>query len=388
LNKSFYCEIFQRSTPRTDTFWGGKSELAAVGGFENNGVTTIVFRKKLEATEPTDHSIEDDLMHVIWAKGQEPGKAVHFPPSEVENEGLTTFYKADELKYHGHQTQRGVTQINFFDVQKQAVVSKTGNVPVSKSYELDNECQGFWQFPRDCNVLNHTCEYYAKWETVGRGDEMKFYIETSNTNTWTGIGFSDNQKMTQTDAVVGWVDPRTGRPFLMDTWVIGFAPPRLDEQQDIYNISGIIKDGVTILEFVRKRVTDDKDDLSFTEEHCLFMMFPVKGGSFNAVNKRVRKHEAIPVVTDERVCIKSCGLDSRYGENAPTTPAPNRLAYAVQMKLVNLAEGFEAPKKGSQEYEELSRTIQDTFNGVLGEIPGYYKLDEIEFNKYVLNFIY
>lgn len=59
-----------RSTPRTDTFWGGKSELAASAGFEKDGVTTIIFRKKLEATEPSDHTIEDDLMHVIWAKGQ------------------------------------------------------------------------------------------------------------------------------------------------------------------------------------------------------------------------------------------------------------------------------------------------------------------------------
>lgn len=62
--------MFHRSTPRTDTFWGGKSELAASGGFEKDGVTTIYFRKKLEATEPSDHTIEDDLMHVIWAKGQ------------------------------------------------------------------------------------------------------------------------------------------------------------------------------------------------------------------------------------------------------------------------------------------------------------------------------
>ena len=59
-----------RSTPRMDTFWSGKSELQATGGFEKDGVTTIVFRKKLEATEPSDHSITDDLMHVIWAKGQ------------------------------------------------------------------------------------------------------------------------------------------------------------------------------------------------------------------------------------------------------------------------------------------------------------------------------
>lgn len=59
-----------RSTPRLDTFYGGKSELTATGGFEKDGITTIIFRKKLSADEPTDHSITDDLMHVIWAKGQ------------------------------------------------------------------------------------------------------------------------------------------------------------------------------------------------------------------------------------------------------------------------------------------------------------------------------
>lgn len=59
-----------RSTPRLDTFYGGKSELTATGGFEKDGVTTIIFRKKLDADEATDHSITDDLMHVIWAKGQ------------------------------------------------------------------------------------------------------------------------------------------------------------------------------------------------------------------------------------------------------------------------------------------------------------------------------
>lgn len=59
-----------RSTPRLDTFWGGKSDLTATGGFEKDGITTIIFRKKLSADEPTDHSFTDEIMHVIWAKGQ------------------------------------------------------------------------------------------------------------------------------------------------------------------------------------------------------------------------------------------------------------------------------------------------------------------------------
>lgn len=68
------------------------------------------------AKEPTDHSIERDLMHVIWAKGQEAGKYVHVPKSGLERDtaSVKDFYKPDELKYHGHGSQRGVASINFF----------------------------------------------------------------------------------------------------------------------------------------------------------------------------------------------------------------------------------------------------------------------------------
>ncbi|KAL9702958.1 hypothetical protein quinque_006476 [Culex quinquefasciatus] len=55
--------IRDRSTPRVDAFWGGKSDLTETGGFEGEGTTTIVFRRKLAANEPTDHSIVNDLVH-------------------------------------------------------------------------------------------------------------------------------------------------------------------------------------------------------------------------------------------------------------------------------------------------------------------------------------
>lgn len=68
------------------------------------------------ATEPTDHSIVDEVMHVIWAKGQEPKNYQHSPKSGLEKDVslVKDFYKQDELKYHGHGSQRGVVSINFF----------------------------------------------------------------------------------------------------------------------------------------------------------------------------------------------------------------------------------------------------------------------------------
>lgn len=181
-----------RSTPRIDSFWGGKSDLTATAGFERDDQTIIIFRKKLEATEPTDHSIVDELMHVIWARGQELEHYVHVPPSGLEKDAASVkdFYKPDELKYHGHKMQRGVTQINFFDEVKPTVADGT-----AASHELDNDCKGYWKHPRDCEPNKLNCEYYAEWETIGRGDDMRFKIQTTNTQQWTGIGFSDDQKM-------------------------------------------------------------------------------------------------------------------------------------------------------------------------------------------------
>jgi DOMON domain len=167
----------------------------------------------------------------------------------------------------------------------------------------------------------------------------------------------------------------------MDTWINGYSAPLLDDSQSVYNESGSFINGVTKLDFTRKRNTGDKQDHSFTDEHCLYMMFLTKGGAFNAVNKKIRKHEEVPIVTDNRICIKTCGLDQNVYKPEVTTMAPNRLAYAVSMKLINLADGFEAPKKGSQEYEDLTRTIRSTLDNVLGDIPGFSKLEDVEFKK-------
>lgn len=111
---------------------------------------------------------------------------------------------------------------------------------------------------------------------------------------------------------MGWVDEKSGRAFLMDTWISGYNAPLLDPSQDIYNTGGSKVDGVTTLKFSRKRITKDNRDLSFTDDHCLYMMYPVKGGIFNAVSKKIRKHDAVPIVSAERICIKSCGLEGFF----------------------------------------------------------------------------
>ncbi|KRT85124.1 hypothetical protein AMK59_378 [Oryctes borbonicus] len=285
-----------RSTPRQDSYWGGRNDLTAAIGYESDGVTTILFRRKLAAREPTDHPIEDEFMHVIWAKGQELGKYVHVPKSSLESGSVSVknFYKPDELKYHGHGRQRGMAIIDFMEEKKKP--------------KDDAQCIGSWKMPKHCDVENGTCEYYAEWRYSAKNDEIHFNVRTVNSGAWTGIAFSEDTKMANSDAILGgWVD-NLGKPFIMDTWIQNYtaAGVKLDKTQNIYNLNGSVVDGVMSLSFTRKRISTDPEDLSFTDDDCLYVFFPTNGGRFDFVSKKIWKHSVTPYISSEKICIKSC----------------------------------------------------------------------------------
>lgn len=48
INVTFKETVSNRSTPRVDTLWGGHDDITAASGYEENGVTTILFRKKIK----------------------------------------------------------------------------------------------------------------------------------------------------------------------------------------------------------------------------------------------------------------------------------------------------------------------------------------------------
>ena len=72
-----------RSTPRRDDIYGGKDDLSAAAGWEEDGVTTIMFRRPVNPPDMTDNAFENNL-HMIFAYGQ----------------ASADFYMEDELKYH------------------------------------------------------------------------------------------------------------------------------------------------------------------------------------------------------------------------------------------------------------------------------------------------
>lgn len=180
--------------------------------------------------------------------------------------------------------------------------------------------------------------------------------------------------MKGTDAVLGLVEDN-GRYFLMDTYLSGYQAPPLDAVQNVHNMSVWRENGVTHLQFHRFRTTSDPEyDFQFSDEHCPYLLFPVRGGVFNAVNKRMRKHEETPIVSKQRVCIRSNDPNKRrksinevppvrFNNNVPNKhKIPTR--FKARPKLVNLVSTTPASTTPTSTASSTTTTTTSTPSSV------------------------
>ncbi|KAK5973217.1 hypothetical protein GCK32_014599, partial [Trichostrongylus colubriformis] len=110
-----------KATPRPDSMFGGSDSLTAAAAFREDGITTVVFRKKLEAADEWDHSIKGP-MTVIWAKGADPDNYQH-TTGGAPIKADPNFFTSSSFKYHG-RNQRGVLTIDFFKGFKYFLLKK------------------------------------------------------------------------------------------------------------------------------------------------------------------------------------------------------------------------------------------------------------------------
>lgn len=74
-------------------------------------------------------------------------------------------------------------------------------------------------------------------------------------------------------------------------------------------------------------------------------------------------------------------IDFLEDEDEATTPAPPRLFYDVDVRLVNLGDGYKTPIAGSPDFEDISNTISGSFSPALQKIPGFHDLRLSELQK-------
>ena len=122
------------------------------------------------------------------------------------------------------------------------------------------------------------------------------------------------------------------------------------------------------------------------------MKFPVQGGTYNAVSKKISKHLQTPFISSDRVCILSCGGGDTGGGaiSYTTTPAPPKIYYNIGLKMVGLANDFQAPEMGSPEFNELADRFSRQVESVLTQtktgqrqqpVPGFEEVVVTEFSE-------
>jgi hypothetical protein len=114
----------------------------------------------------------------------------------------------------------------------------------------------------------------VSWRIVG---DVVSFVLSARTTGWVALGFSRDQRMANTDVVIGGAD--SNGAFVYDGFATTYAQPPVDAQQHISDFTAYHLNGVTTVLFSRKLSTgDSSQDFDLTEDlHWLFAY----GGTFS-----------------------------------------------------------------------------------------------------------
>ncbi|CAL2030907.1 unnamed protein product [Caenorhabditis brenneri] len=308
-----------KATPMEDSFFGGENSLTSAAAFQEDGITTLVFRKKLEAEEKWDNSIVNGPMVVIWAKGADPTNYVHTTGGSPIQAAPEFFSNA--MKYHG-KNARGVMTINFFEStspSSSADSEKTASqTPTVHGMHLEDTCEGSIRHPEGC--VSDQCLYTISW--ISDGSVARFSIHGSlQTSQWTALGFSTDGNMAAADAVV--IGIQNNAVMVTDQFMPNYGRPVVDEQQDIFDVETTYVNGFLTANFSRELHSDDEFDVDLQE--CVFLLYSPFGGVIEK-NGEIRKHQETPLRSKSKICLNKCTEQKvvektiKPSEVVPTTP--------------------------------------------------------------------
>ncbi|XP_033738830.1 uncharacterized protein LOC117326259 isoform X2 [Pecten maximus] len=341
-----------RSTPQRDSFYGGSESLTAAVGNEDSGITRILYRRKITATERTDYQIMNDFMHVIWAYGQDNSGYNHRPNSGLEAVSTASdklFYKVDELKYHGN-LKRGVSRVNFL------------RKPVTNASQSDS-C--VWE----------NGEHVVTWKYMPDESAIRFSMTARvAANQYIALGLSVDNQMPNTDVMAGWVVD--GVAVMTDRWAAGRSMPA-EDTNSITDVSGSRVNGVTVLNFTRPLTTPETNqDIQLTPDSCVNFFFAL-GGTFDPVTNRIGIHDITPI--RQRLCIQ-CGGSSSLTTPAPTTAGTKRKV-TMQFRLQDVVWNDALLDKDSNTFRTLQSRVEASLIPILSRLDGYVVFSVTGFSR-------
>uniref|UniRef100_A0A7I4Y0F5 EGF-like domain-containing protein n=1 Tax=Haemonchus contortus TaxID=6289 RepID=A0A7I4Y0F5_HAECO len=282
-----------KATPRPDSVFGGSDSLTAAAAFREDGITTVVFRKKLQADDEWDHTIKGP-MTVIWAKGANPNNYQHTTggaPIKADPD----FFTSDAFKYHG-RNQRGVLTIDFLKDTKKEQLKHGLHIDAST-------CSGSFSFPADCieSDAETPCQYVMRW--VSDGEVARFSVEAKmKTSQWVAVGFSPDGGMAGSDAVIIGIQ-RDDVVTVTDQFMPNYGRPIIDEQQDIFDVETNYDEGILTANFSRELFSNDKNDINLQD--CVHLLFTITANQIEPTGE-IRKHGETPIASQTKVCLNTC----------------------------------------------------------------------------------
>ncbi|XP_039268430.2 uncharacterized protein LOC120343320 [Styela clava] len=276
-----------RSTPRPDSFFGGTDDLTAAAASHVDGMLHAAFRRKLYSSDQADHTIPDGPATFIWARGQDPNRFYHWPIGGLERCQASNYdyYKINELKYHGTKdSQRGSRTINVYDDPN----------------STEEASEGSHSSPKDCT---ENCNYVARWRYRKSTGMVQFTITAKVAlQQWAAIGFSDDQNMVNTDAVVVWMDNASNPPTVTDRYITARTPAgvALDGGTPTTSVvGGSYNNGQMTVEFTRPLKSTDDNDLGL--DTCRFFLYAWGGN----VNGNDLTYHSSRETSTQKICIDS-----------------------------------------------------------------------------------
>lgn len=154
-----------------------------------------------------------------------------------------------------------------------------------------------FSFPAGCQ--DNDCQYQASWQLNTTSQQVNFLISSRLTEQrWSGIGFSTDTRMPNSDLVLSSTDSR-----IADWWMSAYSSPELDATNNLQNAKAFYADGRLYTSFTRPLRTGDAKDTDLNS--CPYFFFPVEGGSY--VNGRAQIHTTTPRVVGP-ICSLNCAL--------------------------------------------------------------------------------
>ncbi|MCP9263757.1 MOXD1-like protein 2 [Dirofilaria immitis] len=224
------------------------------------------------------------------------------------------------------------------------------------------------------NCTDEKCTYMINWWTDGKKISFTLSAKIPSYH-WTGIGFSYDGSMAHSDIIaVNVMDEGTIK--VLDMFSPGYSRPKIDSEQDLFNIRAFYDQGRIYANFSRYLISTDENDISINQ--CIYFLYPVNGGLIDMETNEIGKHKEAPIPSRRKICPISCSNNNlavkKLPQNEPLHKASllpeesitaESIMFDVVLRILNREWSPHFANRNTQEFHQLAVEVTNEVNGMV-----------------------